>query len=153
MTGAVDVPGSAWADNARGALVQPFPGSGARGPGPEPGRIVIAFQRRHDRVADNIQDGDAVLVKHLRAPLLGSYAATASLAPAMNREFDVVVEMDADGYYVASVPALQGCHTQARSLDKLMVRIQEAIALCLEVEGLPATSSKFIGVQRVSVAL
>ncbi|MFO1474392.1 MAG: type II toxin-antitoxin system HicB family antitoxin [Lysobacterales bacterium] len=71
----------------------------------------------------------------------------------MNREFDVVVEMDADGYYVASVPALQGCHTQARSLDKLMVRIQEAIALCLEVEGLPATSSKFIGVQRVSVAL
>ena len=71
----------------------------------------------------------------------------------MNRDFDVVVEMDADGYYVASVPALQGCHTQARSLDKLMVRIQEAIALCLEVEGLPATSSKFIGVQRVSVAL
>ena len=37
-----------------------------------------------------------------------------------------------DGYYVASVPALHGCHTQARSLDKLMVRIQEAIALCLE---------------------
>jgi predicted RNase H-like HicB family nuclease len=51
----------------------------------------------------------------------------------MNREFDVVVEMDADGYYIASVPALQGCHTQARSLDKLMVRIQEAIALCIEV--------------------
>ena len=71
----------------------------------------------------------------------------------MNREFDVVVEMDADGYCIASVPALHGCHTQARSLDKLMVRIQEAIALCLEVEGLPATSSKFIGVQRVSVAL
>jgi len=71
----------------------------------------------------------------------------------MNREFDVVVEMDEDGYYVASVPALQGCHTQARSLDKLMVRIQEAIALCLEVEGTPASSSRFIGVQRVSVAL
>ena len=71
----------------------------------------------------------------------------------MIREFDVVVEMDADGIYVASVPALQGCHTQARSLDKLMVRIQEAIALCLEVEGMPASSSKFIGVQRVSVSL
>ena len=71
----------------------------------------------------------------------------------MNREFDVVVEMDADGYYIASVPALQGCHTQARSLDKLMVRIQEAIALCLEVEGMPVSTSKFIGVQRVSVAL
>ena len=71
----------------------------------------------------------------------------------MKKEFEVVVELDADGYYIASVPALQGCHTQARSLDKLMVRIQEAIALCLEVEGAPAVSSKFVGVQRVSVAL
>ena len=71
----------------------------------------------------------------------------------MTKEFDVIVEMDADGYYVASVPALQGCHTQARSLDKLMARIQEAIALCLEVEGTPATPNKFVGVQRVSVAL
>jgi predicted RNase H-like HicB family nuclease len=71
----------------------------------------------------------------------------------MKREFDVVVEQDADGYYVASVPELQGCHTQARSLDKLMVRIQEAIALCLEVEGAPKKSNKFVGVQRVSVAL
>jgi predicted RNase H-like HicB family nuclease len=71
----------------------------------------------------------------------------------MKREFDVVVEQDADGYYVASVPELQGCHTQARSLDKLMVRIQEAIALCLEVEGAPKKPNKFVGVQRVSVAL
>lgn len=71
----------------------------------------------------------------------------------MTKEFDVVVEMDADGYYVASVPALHGCHTQARSLDKLMVRVREAIELCLDVDGLPATSSKFVGVQRVSVAL
>ena len=53
----------------------------------------------------------------------------------MIKEFDVIVEKDADGYYVASVPELHGCHTQARSLDKLMQRVQEAIALCIEVEG------------------
>ena len=53
----------------------------------------------------------------------------------MIKEFDVIVEKDADGYYVASVPALHGCHTQARSLDKLMQRVQESIALCIEVEG------------------
>ncbi|HZD92501.1 MAG TPA: type II toxin-antitoxin system HicB family antitoxin [Pseudolabrys sp.] len=29
------------------------------------------------------------------------------------REFTVVVERDEDGNYVASVPALTGCHTQA----------------------------------------
>ena len=45
----------------------------------------------------------------------------------MAKEFDVVIEKDSDGYYVASVPALRGCHTQARSLDQLMERIREAI--------------------------
>lgn len=50
------------------------------------------------------------------------------------REFSVVVERDEEGNYVGSVPALPGCHTQARSLDKLMERIKEAIELCLEVE-------------------
>ena len=48
----------------------------------------------------------------------------------MTTDFDVVVERDAEGYYVASVPSLQGCHTQARSLDELMDRVREVIALC-----------------------
>jgi Uncharacterised protein family (UPF0150). len=32
-------------------------------------------------------------------------------------EFDVVIEQDEEGYYVASVPEIAGCHTQAHSLD------------------------------------
>jgi len=52
----------------------------------------------------------------------------------MTREFSVLIEKDEDGYFVASVPALRGCHTQAKSLDVLMKRIREAIELCLEVE-------------------
>ncbi len=52
----------------------------------------------------------------------------------MSRRFSLVIESDVEGYYVASVPELPGCHTQARSLDQLMERISEAIALCLEVE-------------------
>lgn len=67
------------------------------------------------------------------------------------REFDVVVEQDSEGYYVASVPALPGCHTQAGSLDELMKRIREAIALCLEVQGEAAEPLVFVGVQRVRV--
>jgi predicted RNase H-like HicB family nuclease len=51
----------------------------------------------------------------------------------MLREFSVVIEKDEAGYFVASVPALRGCHTQAKSLDVLMKRIREAIELCLEV--------------------
>ena len=46
----------------------------------------------------------------------------------MSREFNVVIEQDEDGYFVASVPALRGCHTQAKSLDVLMKRIKEAIS-------------------------
>jgi predicted RNase H-like HicB family nuclease len=49
--------------------------------------------------------------------------------------FDVVVDQDAEGYYVASVPALHGCHTQARSLDELMKRVGEVIELCLDEQG------------------
>ena len=47
--------------------------------------------------------------------------------------FDTVVERDSEGSFVASVPALHGCHTQARTLDELESRIREAIELCLEV--------------------
>lgn len=68
----------------------------------------------------------------------------------MTREFSVIIELDEEGYYVASVPELQGCHTQAKSLDKLMERVREAIALCLEVEE-DSPSNQFIGVQRVAV--
>ena len=69
----------------------------------------------------------------------------------MKREFNVVIERDSEGYYVASVPELRGCHTQARSLDKLLSRIKEAIELCLEVEGTSIVGPEFVGVQRVAV--
>ena len=50
----------------------------------------------------------------------------------MKREFNVIIEEDSEGYFVATVPELQGCHTQARSLDTLMKRVREAIELCRE---------------------
>jgi predicted RNase H-like HicB family nuclease len=68
-----------------------------------------------------------------------------------NREFSVILERDAEGYYVASVPALPGCHTQARSLDKLIRRTQEAIRLCLEVERDSTAATEFVAVQRIAV--
>jgi len=68
----------------------------------------------------------------------------------MTLEFSVVIEKDEDGFFVASVPALRGCHTQAKSLDVLMKRIREAIELCLEVE--EPLSNEFVGVQRVAVS-
>ena len=71
----------------------------------------------------------------------------------MKQEFNVIIERDSEGYYVASVPELKGCHTQAKSMDELMERIQEAIQLCLEVEGERPECPEFVGVQRVSVSV
>ncbi len=52
----------------------------------------------------------------------------------MTKEFNIIIEQDDDGFFVATVPELRGCHTQAKSLDVLMERIREAVELCLEVE-------------------
>ena len=70
----------------------------------------------------------------------------------MVRQFDVVIERDEEGMYVASVPQLPGCHTDAASLDELMLEIREAIQLCLEVEGREPSDLEFIGIQRVTIA-
>lgn len=70
----------------------------------------------------------------------------------MQRQFDVVIERDEEGFYIASVPQLPGCHTQGRSLDEVTMRIREAIELCLEVEGAPLQNLEFVGIQRITVA-
>lgn len=70
----------------------------------------------------------------------------------MSREFSVIIERDAEGYYVGTVPALRGCHSQARSLDELMARVREAIELCLEVQDEGLEPLDFVGVQKITVA-
>jgi predicted RNase H-like HicB family nuclease len=71
----------------------------------------------------------------------------------MQKQFDVVIERDSEGFYVASVPQLPGCHTQAKSLDEAISRIREAVELCLEVEGDPTGDLEFVGIQRITVAV
>jgi len=69
----------------------------------------------------------------------------------MKKDFNVIIEKDEDGFYIASVPALKGCHTQAKSLDVLMERVQEAIELCLEDQNKPFYPTDFIGVQKITI--
>jgi predicted RNase H-like HicB family nuclease len=71
--------------------------------------------------------------------------------PKRTEPFTVVVEKDEEGYFVASVPELRGCHTQAKSLDLLMRRVREAIAVCLSDED-PPPRRTFVGVQQVRMA-
>ena len=69
----------------------------------------------------------------------------------MTKEFTVIIEQDEEGFFIAAVPELKGCHTQAKSLDTLMERIKEAIQLCLEVYGEEHSLTQLVGVQKVRV--
>jgi predicted RNase H-like HicB family nuclease len=72
----------------------------------------------------------------------------------MARAYEVIVERDSEGWYVGTVPALHGCHTQARSLDELRERIREVILLCVE-DGVDeggedrAERVDFVGIERI----
>lgn len=66
--------------------------------------------------------------------------------------FNIVIEKDEEGYFVSEVVGLPGCHTQAKSMDELIERTKEAIALYLECETPDFTiQSEFIGVQKIEV--
>jgi predicted RNase H-like HicB family nuclease len=68
----------------------------------------------------------------------------------VQRKFTVVIERDEDGYYVATVPVLRGCHTQAKNLDTLMKRVREVVELCLE-DNRVSPSLELVGIQQISV--
>lgn len=73
-------------------------------------------------------------------------------AEVMTTEFNVVIERDSEGLYVASVPALPGCHTQASTREELLARVREAIALHLEERGEEIEPLEFVAVERVTIA-
>jgi predicted RNase H-like HicB family nuclease len=70
------------------------------------------------------------------------------------RRFTVIIEQDEDGMYLALVPALPGCHTQANNLNDLDSRIKEAIKLCLEKQDIDDDKNiSFVGIHVVELCL
>ena len=67
------------------------------------------------------------------------------------RKFTVLIEQDEEGYYVATVPALRGCHTQAKKLGTLMKRVREVVALCLKDANDHVGPLELVGIQQISV--
>ena len=70
--------------------------------------------------------------------------------------FSVIIEKDEQGYFIGKVPSLRSCYTQAKTLPELYKRLQEVVALCLEVERdifkKPIEQNRFIGVQQLEFA-
>jgi len=45
--------------------------------------------------------------------------------------FQVIVEQDEDGYFVAECPALKACYTQGKTYEEAIENIRDVIAMCL----------------------
>ena len=75
-------------------------------------------------------------------------------------QFKVIIEQDEDGLYVANVPELPGCYTQAKTIEKLRKRIKEAIQLVLESDNSlkkakiksPSPAPSFLGIEDVNIS-
>ena len=66
-------------------------------------------------------------------------------------EFNVIIEKDEDGWYVATVPEIQGCYTQEKTIPQLLERVKEAIEVCLEADGEHIRPMKFIKVEKINI--
>ena len=72
-------------------------------------------------------------------------------------QFNVLFEKDEDGYFVASVPELNACYTQGKTLEEAKKRIKEVIKLCLKDKGEykkvvdRQNRSNFIGIESVTI--
>ena len=73
----------------------------------------------------------------------------------MAQNFTVLIEQGEDGAYIATVPALKSCYTQADSIPELLEKVHEVIELCLEEleENEVPIFAKFIGIHQVEIAL
>lgn len=70
---------------------------------------------------------------------------------AKEHSFTVAIERGEDGYFVASVVELPGCHTQAKTLKELDKRVKEAIELNLEARGEGFRLPELVAVKKVHV--
>ena len=66
-------------------------------------------------------------------------------------DFNVIIEQDEDGIYVARVPEIEGCYTQGKTLQEVLERIKEAIEVCLKADKEEVSPMRFVGIQRVQI--
>lgn len=69
-----------------------------------------------------------------------------------DHEFTILIERDEDGVFIATCPALAGCHSQGDTREEAIENIKDAIALHIEARrelGEPIPSE--FAVERVAV--
>jgi predicted RNase H-like HicB family nuclease len=54
------------------------------------------------------------------------------VAPVRRPRYRVILERDQTGAWIARVPSVPGCHTHARTLERVRRRVREALALWVD---------------------
>jgi len=72
--------------------------------------------------------------------------------------FQVIIEQDEDGWYIADVPALEGCHSQGRTFEEALANVREVIAMCVQEmreEGKPIEPHypEVVGIKTLEISL
>jgi predicted RNase H-like HicB family nuclease len=72
-------------------------------------------------------------------------------------EFQVIIEQDEAGFFVAECPSLKACYTQGKTYEEVIENIKDVIALCLEdykVRGKKVPRQpEIIGIKKIEVAI
>ena len=73
----------------------------------------------------------------------------------IKKHFPIVIEQDADGFYIVSCPLFQACRSYGRTIDDALSNIQEVIELCLEEQDEQQNESAniFIGIRDIELAV
>lgn len=69
----------------------------------------------------------------------------------MTQKFNVIIEKGEDGYLIAEVVGLPGCHTQAKTQDQLIERVKEAVKLYIKAKKLEEPLPKFVSLQEIEI--
>ena len=71
------------------------------------------------------------------------------------KHFPIVIEQDADGFYIVTCPLFQACRSYGKTIDEALSNIQEVIELCLEEQDgqLNEAANIFIGIRDIELAV
>mgnify|MGYP001093540327 CR=1 FL=1 len=72
--------------------------------------------------------------------------------------FQIVIEQDEDGVYVASVPSLPGCYTQGDTFEEALKNIEDVIEMVVqelkeERKQIPTQYPEVIGLKRITITV
>lgn len=66
-----------------------------------------------------------------------------------SQKFPIIIEKDEDDIFIVSCPLFKGCHSYGKTIEEALVKIKEAIQLCLlDDNGLER--NKYVRVQELN---